>query len=218
MVLLQHLEQGMRPLSQRYNATAYTTTMGRNLFTSGASSNNLFSKGYSANYAKPKSKTESKEVAAKKHSEAERRRRLRINCQFEALRTILPNLIKQDKASVLGETVRYFKELKKLVNEIPTTPSLEDSLRLGQCKNKDFARVVFSCSDREGLMKEVAESMKAANAKAVRVEMMTVGGRTKCVLFVQGVNGNEGLVKLKRSLKPVMNRKAEAKSNNSGGI
>ncbi|KAL0790768.1 hypothetical protein Bca101_007014 [Brassica carinata] len=209
------LEQGMRPLSQRYNATTYSTTMGRNFFTSGTSSSNLFSsRGYSAN-AKPKSKTESKEVAAKKHSDAERRRRLRINYQFEALRTILPNLIK-DKASVLGETVRYFKELKKLVNEIPTTPSLEDSLRLGQCKNRDFARVVFSCSDREGLMSEVAESMKAADAKAVRAEMMTVGGRTKCVLFVQGVNGNEGLVKLKKALKPVVNRKPEATNNNNG--
>ncbi|CDY52514.1 BnaC03g61070D [Brassica napus] len=216
MVLLQHLEQGMRPLSQRYNATTYSTTMGRNFFSSGTSSSNLFSsRGYSAN-AKPKSKTESKEVAAKKHSDAERRRRLRINYQFEALRTILPNLIKQDKASVLGETVRYFKELKKLVNEIPTTPSLEDSLRLGQCKNRDFARVVFSCSDREGLMSEVAESMKAADAKAVRAEMMTVGGRTKCVLFVQGVNGNEGLVKLKKALKPVVNRKPEATNNNNG--
>ncbi|KAJ4880165.1 basic helix-loop-helix (bHLH) DNA-binding superfamily protein [Raphanus sativus] len=217
MVLLQHLEQGMRPLSQRYNATAYSTTMGRNFFTTGPASSNLFSsRGYSAN-AKPKSKTESKEVAAKKHSDAERRRRLRINCQFEALRTTLPNLIKQDKASVLIETVRYFKELKKLVNEIPTTPSLEDSLRLGQCKNRDFARVVFSCSDREGLMSEVAESMKAANAKAVRAEMMTVGGRTKCVLFVQGVSGNEGLVKLKKALKPVVNRKPEAKDNSSSG-
>ncbi|CAN7133350.1 unnamed protein product [Brassica rapa subsp. narinosa] len=217
MVLLQQLEQGMRPLSQRYNATAYSATIGRNFFTNGASSSNLFtSRGYSAN-AKPKSKTESKEMAAKKHSDAERRRRLRINYQFEALRTILPNLIKQDKASVLGETVRYFKELKKLVNEIPTTPSLEDSLRLGQCKNRDFARVVFNCSDREGLMSEVAESMKAADAKAVRAEMMTVGGRTKCVLFVQGVNGNEGLVKLKKALKPVVNRKLEAENNNNAG-
>ncbi|KAG2319096.1 hypothetical protein Bca52824_012309 [Brassica carinata] len=100
-----------------------------------------------------------------------------------------PILLKrQDKASVLGETVR----------------------------TETFARVVFSCSDREGLMSEVAESMKAADAKAVRAEMMTVGGRTKCVLFVQGVNGNEGLVKLKKALKPVVNRKPEATNNNNG--
>ncbi|ESQ53272.1 hypothetical protein EUTSA_v10027500mg [Eutrema salsugineum] len=221
MVLLQQLEQGMRPLSRCYNPTAYSTTMGRTFFNGGATSSNLFSRGFSA--AKPKSKTVSKEVAAKKHSDAERRRRLRINSQFAALRTILPNLTKQDKASVLGETVRYFNELKKMIKEVPTTPALEDNLRLGHCNNnRDIARVVFSCSDREGLMSEVAASMKAANAKAVRAEIMTVGGRTKCALFLQGVNGNEGLIRLKKSLKPVVNRKSSssilmAKHNNNGG-
>ncbi|VYS65257.1 unnamed protein product [Arabidopsis thaliana] len=218
MVLLHHLEQGMRPISRCYNPTAYSTTMGRSFFAGAATSSKLFSRGFSV--TKPKSKTESKEVAAKKHSDAERRRRLRINSQFATLRTILPNLVKQDKASVLGETVRYFNELKKMVQDIPTTPSLEDNLRLDHCNNnRDLARVVFSCSDREGLMSEVAESMKAVKAKAVRAEIMTVGGRTKCALFVQGVNGNEGLVKLKKSLKLVVNGKSssEAKNNNNGG-
>ncbi|KAL1190372.1 Transcription factor [Cardamine amara subsp. amara] len=188
----------MSPISRCYNPT----TMGRNFLAVAATSSKLFSRGFST--TKPKSKT----VAAKKHSDAERKRRLRINCQFATLRSILPNLVKQDKASVLGETVRYLNELKKMIQDIPTTPpSLEDNLRLGHCNNnRDMARVVFSCSDREGLMSEVAESMKAAKAKAVRAEMMTVGGRTKCALFVQGVNGNEGLVKkLKKSLKPVVN-------------
>ncbi|CAA7052160.1 unnamed protein product [Microthlaspi erraticum] len=210
MVLLQHLEQGMRPISRCYNPAMYTTTVGRNLFTSAATSNKLFSRGFPA--VKPKPKTESKEVAAKKHSDAERRRRSRINSQFATLRTILPNLTKQDKASVLGETVRYFNELKKMVKDIPTTPSLEDNLRLGHCNNKDMARVVFSCTDREGLMSEVAASMKAAKAKAVRAEIMTVGGRTKCALLVQGVNGNEGLLRLKKSLKSVVNRKLSSSS------
>ncbi|VVB03734.1 unnamed protein product [Arabis nemorensis] len=194
--------------------------MGRNFFTGATTSSKLFSRSFLA--VKPKSKTESKEVAAKKHSDAERRRRSRINSQFATLRTILPNLVKHDKASVLGETIRHFNELKKMVKDIPTTPALEDNLRLGHCNNKDMARVVFSCSDREGLMTEVAESMKAMNAKAVRVEIMTVGGRTKCALFVQGVNGNEGLIRLKKSLKHVLNGKSsssssEAKNNNNGG-
>ncbi|ESQ52484.1 hypothetical protein EUTSA_v10017944mg, partial [Eutrema salsugineum] len=200
--VLTQLEQWGRPISLCYNPTTYTTTMGRNFFTGATTSSKLFSSGFSA--AKPKSKIGSKEVAAKKHSDAERRRRLRINCQFATLRTVLPNLVKQNKAYVLEEIVKYFNELKKVVKDIPTTPALEDNLRLSHhCNNKDVARVVFSCSDREGLMSEVAESMKAAKAKAVRAEIMTVGGRTKCALFVQGVNGNEGLVRLKKSLKPL---------------
>jgi hypothetical protein len=45
-------------------------------------------------FYKPKSKAEAKQLAAKKHSEAERRRRMRINGQYATLRNILPNLIK----------------------------------------------------------------------------------------------------------------------------
>lgn len=118
---------------------------------------------------------------------------------------------------MLGETVRCFSELKEMVKEIPTTPDLEDNLRLGHCNKRDMARVLFSCSDREGLMSEVAASMRAANAnaKVVRAEIMTLGGRTKCALFVQGVNGNEGLIKLKKSLKPVVNRKSTTTEDRS---
>ncbi|KFK22396.1 hypothetical protein AALP_AAs52006U000300 [Arabis alpina] len=216
VLCFMQLEQGMRPILRCYNPTMCSTTMGRNFFTGATTSDKLFSRSFLT--VKLKMKTESKEVAAKKHSDAERRRRLRINSQFATLRTILPNLVKQDKASVLGETVRNFNELKKMVKEIPTTPALEDSLRLGHCNNRDMTRVVFSCSDREGLMTELSESMKTVNAKAVRAEIMTVGGRSKCALFIQGVNGNEGLIRLKKSLKHVVNGKSSAaKNNNNNG-
>ncbi|CAH2058834.1 unnamed protein product [Thlaspi arvense] len=201
--MCSQLEQGMHPISRYYNPTTYSTTRATNFFTGATTSSKLFSRKFSA--AKPNSLIESKEVAAKKHSDAERRRRIRLNHHFATLRTILPNLVKKNKAYVLGETVRYLNELKKVVKDIPNTPALEDNLRLGHCNNRDLARVVFSCSDREGLMSEVAESMKAAKAKTVRAEIMTVGGRTKCVLFVQVVNGNEGLINLKKSLKPLVN-------------
>ncbi|CAH8325660.1 unnamed protein product [Eruca vesicaria subsp. sativa] len=107
----------------------------------------------------------------------------------------------QDKAYVLRETIRCFSELKKIGNDIPATPALEDNLRLSHCNNKDLARVVFSCSDREGLMSEIAESIKVVKANALRAEIVIVGGRTKCALLAQGVNSNEGLVRLKKSLK-----------------
>ncbi|XP_010555406.1 PREDICTED: transcription factor bHLH131 isoform X2 [Tarenaya hassleriana] len=206
MVLLQHLEQGIRPITRYYNPMTYSNTHASLLHgfpsTAATSSSKLF---FRNSAMKQKSKVESKEIAAKKHSDAERRRRLRINCQFATLRTILPNLAK-DKASVLGETVRYLNELKKTVKDIEmAAPRLEDDLKLSQC-NRGLAKVVFSCSDRKGLMSEIAESLATTKGKAVRAEIMTVGGRTKCALYVQGVNGNEGMVRLKKALKPILNR------------
>ncbi|PIA56325.1 hypothetical protein AQUCO_00700571v1 [Aquilegia coerulea] len=56
--------------------------------------------------------------ASKSHSEAEKRRRDRINGHLRTLRTLLPNTIKTDKASLLAEVVHQVRELKKLADDV----------------------------------------------------------------------------------------------------
>ncbi|KAF5207048.1 Transcription factor bhlh [Thalictrum thalictroides] len=56
--------------------------------------------------------------ASKSHSEAEKRRRERINGHLRTLRTLLPNTIKTDKASLLAEVVHQVRELKKLAADV----------------------------------------------------------------------------------------------------
>ncbi|KAF8118536.1 hypothetical protein N665_0004s0021 [Sinapis alba] len=46
------------------------------------------------------------------HVEAERLRREKLNQRFDALREVVPNVSKMDKASLLEDTVTYIKELK----------------------------------------------------------------------------------------------------------
>ncbi|CAH8311836.1 unnamed protein product [Eruca vesicaria subsp. sativa] len=46
------------------------------------------------------------------HVEAERLRREKLNQKFYALRAVVPNVTKMDKASLLEDTVTYIKELK----------------------------------------------------------------------------------------------------------
>uniref|UniRef100_A0A0D3FGG9 BHLH domain-containing protein n=1 Tax=Oryza barthii TaxID=65489 RepID=A0A0D3FGG9_9ORYZ len=57
-------------------------------------------------------------AASRSHSEAERRRRERINAHLARLRSLLPNTTKTDKASLLAEVIQHVKELKRQTSEI----------------------------------------------------------------------------------------------------
>ncbi|KAM6563941.1 hypothetical protein CsatB_023939 [Cannabis sativa] len=189
------------------------------------------------------SRSYSKQIVAFKHSEAERIRRMRINSQYATLRTILPNLIKMDKASVLAETIRRVRELKKAVEEVDAVcggtavPSGDDSLSLeysGGLKEEEkdgqvFIKVTLSVEDRPGLMLELINAIRSAKGggevgliRVVKAEMVTVGGRTKTLLWLQpmpplpssGSGGGDGdgdgegvLVLLRRSLRLVLAKK-----------
>ncbi|CAN4106727.1 unnamed protein product [Withania somnifera] len=192
----------------------------------------------------PRPMAEAKAIAANKsHSEAERRRRKRINGHLATLRTLLPNTVKTDKASLLAEAVRCVRELKKTTSELGATttmsedddddndnnrttfmkklmyPSESDELKIGYCSsnnnntdNSDGILIVkasICCEDRPDIMMELRRALSTIQGKVVRAEMSTVGGRIKCVLWLEMLESGckEGLlVQLRRALKVVMDK------------
>ncbi|KAG8374618.1 hypothetical protein BUALT_Bualt10G0014200 [Buddleja alternifolia] len=52
------------------------------------------------------------------HVEAERQRREKLNQRFYALRAVVPNVSKMDKASLLGDAISYINELKSKVQNV----------------------------------------------------------------------------------------------------
>lgn len=163
------------------------------------------------------------QAACKSHKEAERRRRKRINSHLATLRTLLPNLIKTDKASVLGEVVRRVRELKRATSELTADrgdgdvckpcllPGDTDDVKLSRSENDGSTLIAtLCCEDRPELIVDLTRALRSVKGKVVRAEMATVGGRNKTVLWVRGVGsgggggGPEGL--LRRALKVVVDK------------
>ncbi|XVE51453.1 hypothetical protein DITRI_Ditri02bG0041900 [Diplodiscus trichospermus] len=134
-----------------------------------------------------KSVPEEKVIAAlKSHSEAERRRRKRINAHLDTLRTLLPCREKMDKATLLGEVIRQVKELKKNATEASkgfVVPMDDDEVRVEPCD--DAANGIFSfealicCDYRPELLTDLRQALDALPIKMVKSEISTLGNRLK---------------------------------------
>ncbi|OIW02281.1 hypothetical protein TanjilG_11175 [Lupinus angustifolius] len=58
------------------------------------------------------------ETAVNNHVHAERQRRKKLNHRFYALRAVVPNVSRMDKASLLSDAVAYINELKTMIEDL----------------------------------------------------------------------------------------------------
>ncbi|KAJ4845934.1 hypothetical protein Tsubulata_008420 [Turnera subulata] len=156
--------------------------------------------------------------ACKSHKEAERRRRQRINSHLSTLRTLLPSATKTDKASLLAEVVQHVRELKQKAADVARPdgegmwgqfPGETDEATLRCCDGAPEAKktitVSVCCDDRPGLNRDLSQAIRSVRGgRAVRAEMMTVGGRTKNVVVMQWGGEEEELGGLRKALKGVV--------------
>ncbi|GJN16152.1 hypothetical protein PR202_gb03110 [Eleusine coracana subsp. coracana] len=152
-------------------------------------------------------------AASRSHSEAERRRRQRINGHLAKLRSLLPNTTKTDKASLLAEVIEHVKELKRQTSAVlerdaqqgeedgsssssfqqqqhlfQLLPTESDELIVEAAEVADGGRLLvrasLCCEDRAGLIPDIARALAALRLRARRAEIATLGGRVRNVLLI----------------------------------
>ena len=85
-------------------------------------------------------------------------------------------------------------------------PSGAEKLRLERCNIEEgLGKATLSCEDRPELMQLISKAVGSANTKLVKAEIVSVGGRTRSVLWVQGL-GNDGTGTLKSKLRVAMQK------------
>ncbi|XP_071732252.1 transcription factor bHLH51-like [Rutidosis leptorrhynchoides] len=155
--------------------------------------------------------------ASKNHSEAEKRRRDRINAHLDTLRKLTSNSDKMDKATLLGKVVEHIKELKsetielskvfKIPTELDQVIINLDSNTLDPC-SKIFITALVCCEDRPELLSEIKQALDSLRLTMVQADMTCLGGRFICnfILCVTDNTGANEIATIKKSLKLLLGR------------
>ncbi|XP_009627739.1 transcription factor MTB2 [Nicotiana tabacum] len=102
------------------------------------------------------------------HVEAERQRREKLNQRFYALRAVVPNISKMDKASLLGDAIAHITELQKKLRDMES-----ESERLGSTSRDANASASDSPSS------ETQNRIPDINIEAANDEVVV---RVRCAL------------------------------------
>ncbi|XP_038694141.1 transcription factor bHLH30-like [Tripterygium wilfordii] len=164
-------------------------------------------------------------AASKSHSEAERRRRERINNHLARLRSLLPSTTKTDKASLLAEVIQHVKELKRqttLIAETSPVPTEIDELTV-DAADEDGRFVIkasLCCEDRTDLLPDIIKTLRALRLRTLKAEITTLGGRVKNVLFITGDEDQQqqySISSIQEALKAVMEKTGNGDDQSSSG-
>ncbi|KVH96782.1 transcription factor bHLH30-like [Cynara cardunculus var. scolymus] len=132
-------------------------------------------------------KSDEKAMAAlKSHSDAERRRRERINAHLHTFRGLVPCTDKMDKATLLAEVIRHVKQLKTDAKEASIgllIPEDVDELIIEKVNGGLTFRASICCKRRPELLTDLRRALDALKVNIERAELSALGDHMKIVFY-----------------------------------
>ncbi|KAL8460656.1 hypothetical protein ACS0TY_032250 [Phlomoides rotata] len=137
--------------------------------------------------------SEAKTMAAlKSHSEAERRRREKINAHLDTLRGLVPSNEKMDKATLLTEVINEVKQQKKTARQASEglhIPMDIDEVQVEKLEKNatDGPFLLWAslcCEYQPDVLSNVRQAIDDLPVQFLKCEISTLGGRLKIVLLI----------------------------------
>lgn len=110
------------------------------------------------------------------HVEAERQRREKLNHRFYMLRSVVPNVSRMDKASLLADAVEYIKELRVRVDALETEAKLVKSEAVVDSSVVVPAHTVTSNASAVSSLMKIKVEVRVFGTE-VLIRMQSDGGR-----------------------------------------
>ncbi|XP_010517436.1 PREDICTED: transcription factor bHLH51 [Camelina sativa] len=172
------------------------------------------------------------ESLSRSHRLAEKRRRDRINSHLTALRKLVPNSDKLDKAALLATVIEQVKELKQQAAESPIfqdVPTEADEVTVQPETISDFEsntetiifKASFCCEDQPEAISEIIRVLTKLQLETIQADIISVGGRMRINFILKDKNTNEttnvaaSAKALKQSLCGALNRITSSSSSSS---
>ncbi|GAB2211070.1 hypothetical protein Droror1_Dr00016361 [Drosera rotundifolia] len=158
--------------------------------------------------------------SSKSHSQAEKRRRDRINAQLANLRMLIPKSDKMDKAALLASAVDHIKDLKIKATEISgifsvptdadevTVECIADNNETGS-KSLILFDATICCEDRTELLPELISALKGLKLSIAGGDIACLGGRIRASFALcSDKREGDGVCRstLKQSIRAVLGR------------
>ncbi|KAJ0970785.1 hypothetical protein J5N97_018744 [Dioscorea zingiberensis] len=131
------------------------------------------------------------------HVEAERQRREKLNQRFYALRAVVPNVSKMDKASLLGDAITYINELR---SKVQTVESDKEGLQ-SQVEALKKEVLSSSSSSSQGEGRDMKLMNGTANGKCIGVEIEVKILGQDAMIRVQCIKKNHPAARLMDALR-----------------